>query len=108
MFYGKADASRLLDKLGIDVEVYKTTERADGDALYRPFTPLDAMPADLRAHLRTPEEMFNVQTATFARYHVTTAASFQQNNDLWTVPTAPASDVPSRAIGCSIAARAAG
>ncbi|HTC86335.1 MAG TPA: UPF0182 family protein, partial [Candidatus Acidoferrum sp.] len=63
------------------------------------FTSLDKMPADLRAHLRTPEEMFNVQTATFARYHVTTAASFQQNNDLWTVPTAPASDqsLPSEA-----------
>jgi len=63
------------------------------------FTSLDKMPADLKAHLRTPEEMFNVQVATFARYHVTTAASFQQNNDLWTVPTAPASDqsLPSEA-----------
>jgi protease IV len=38
VFYGKADASRLLDKLGIDVEVYKTTDRADADAMYRPFT----------------------------------------------------------------------
>lgn len=63
------------------------------------FTSLDKMPADLQAHLRTPEEMFNVQIDQFARYHVTTAASFQQNNDLWTVPTAPANDqsLPSEA-----------
>jgi hypothetical protein len=63
------------------------------------FTPMSAMPADLQAHLRVPEEMFNIQTAQFARYHVTTAASFFQNTDLWTVPTSPASEqsLPSEA-----------
>ena len=63
------------------------------------FTSMDKMPADLQAHLRTPEEIFNVQTAQFAKYHVTNASTFQQNNDLWTVPTAPASDqsLPSEA-----------
>ena len=35
------------------------------------FEPLTAMPADLRAHLRVPEELFNVQTRIFGRYHVT-------------------------------------
>jgi protease-4 len=38
VFYGKADASRLLDRIGVDVEVYKTSDRADADALYRPYT----------------------------------------------------------------------
>ena len=38
VFYGKADASQLLDRIGVDVEVYKTSERADADAMYRPFT----------------------------------------------------------------------
>ncbi len=38
VFYGKADASQLLDRIGVDVEVYKTAERADADAMYRPFT----------------------------------------------------------------------
>lgn len=38
VFYGKADISRLLDRIGIDVEVYKTAEGADADAFYRPYT----------------------------------------------------------------------
>src|SRR5437773_4556561 len=53
------------------------------------FTPADRMPADLRAHLRVPEELFNVQTRQFATYHVTNASSFYANNDLWTVPVDP-------------------
>ena len=34
-----------------------------------------AMPADLQAHLRVPEELFNVQTKMFGRYHVTDHAA---------------------------------
>ena len=47
------------------------------------------MPADLQAHLRVPEELFNGQTRTFARYHITDPASFYNNEDLWTVPPDP-------------------
>jgi hypothetical protein len=50
------------------------------------FKPIDSMPADLKPHLRVPEELFNVQTAVYARYHVTDPAVFYQNNDLWKVP----------------------
>lgn len=50
------------------------------------FEPLDAMPADLRAHLRVPEELFNVQTRQYGRYHVTNTEQFFQTSDLWTVP----------------------
>ena len=50
------------------------------------FKPLDTLPAGLRPHLRVPEELFNVQTATYARYHVTDPSVFYQNNDLWKVP----------------------
>ena len=39
------------------------------------FEPLTAMPADLQAHLRVPEELFNVQTRMFGRYHVTDTAA---------------------------------
>ena len=38
VYYGKADASELLQRVGVNIEVYKTTPRADADALYRPFT----------------------------------------------------------------------
>ena len=45
------------------------------------------MPADLRAHLRVPEELFNVQTRMYATYHVTDPETFFRRADLWTVPT---------------------
>jgi uncharacterized protein len=50
------------------------------------FESLDAMPADLRDHLRVPEDLFNVQTNIFGRYHVTNAEQFFRGDDLWTVP----------------------
>ncbi len=53
------------------------------------FHPLTDMPADLKAHLRVPEELFNSQTRTFARYHITDPAAFYNNEDLWTVPPDP-------------------
>ncbi len=53
------------------------------------FTKLAAMPAELRPHLRVPEELFNVETRTFARYHVQDPAAFYNNEDLWTVPANP-------------------
>ena len=51
------------------------------------YKSLSEMPADLRAHLRVPEELFNVQTRIFGRYHVTDPETFFRNDDLWTVPS---------------------
>ena len=39
IFYGKADLSGLLGKLGVTIDTYKTTPRADAESLFRPFTP---------------------------------------------------------------------
>ncbi len=55
------------------------------------FHPLSDLPAGLRSHLRVPEELFNVQTRVFARYHVTAPLTFFQGDDLWTVPQNPTS-----------------
>lgn len=38
IFYGKADVSGLLKKIGVNVEVYKTTERADAESFFRAFS----------------------------------------------------------------------
>jgi len=63
------------------------------------FEQLDAMPSDLRAHVRVPEELFNVQTRVFGRYHVTNTLQFFRKDDLWTVPTGTSSEqtLPSQA-----------
>jgi uncharacterized membrane protein (UPF0182 family) len=51
------------------------------------FKPLDQMPDDLVAHLRVPEDLFNVQTSVYGRYHVTQPQTFFDSSDLWTVPS---------------------
>jgi len=38
IFYGKADVSGLLHKIGVTVDTYRTTPRADAESLFRPFT----------------------------------------------------------------------
>jgi protease-4 len=38
VFYGKADLSGLLDKIGVTVDTYKTAPRADAESLFRGFT----------------------------------------------------------------------
>lgn len=39
IFYGKADFSGLLGKIGVNVETYRTTPRADAESFFRPFSP---------------------------------------------------------------------
>ena len=41
IYYGKADVAELLKKIGVNVEVYKTTPRADAESLYRPYSPAE-------------------------------------------------------------------
>jgi uncharacterized membrane protein (UPF0182 family) len=50
------------------------------------FEQMSAMPTDLKSHLRVPEDLFNVQTNMFGRYHVTNSQQFFGADDLWTVP----------------------
>jgi uncharacterized membrane protein (UPF0182 family) len=50
------------------------------------FHPLSEMPADVQAHLRTPEELFDVQTNEYGLYHVTNTLTFFERQDVWTVP----------------------
>ncbi len=49
------------------------------------FEPLDAMPKDLRAHIRYPEDFFSVQAAKYAVYHMNDPRVFYNKEDLWRV-----------------------
>ncbi|GAB3664267.1 UPF0182 family protein [Actinocorallia lasiicapitis] len=48
-----------------------------------------AIPADLRSHLRYPEDLFKVQRGMLAKYHVTDARSFYGEQDFWQIPDDP-------------------
>jgi uncharacterized membrane protein (UPF0182 family) len=63
------------------------------------FEPLSNMPAELVPHLRTPEELFNVQTRMWGQYHVKDPLTLFNNTDHWTVPEAQTNEqvLPSEA-----------
>ena len=49
--------------------------------------PLDAMPADLRRHLRYPETIFALQASMYSTYHMTNSVMFYNKEDQWAIPT---------------------
>ena len=63
------------------------------------FTPGDQMPADIRRHMRYPEDIYSVQADMLATYHMTDPAIFYNKEDVWEIPTEiygtePAKTVP--------------
>jgi len=50
------------------------------------FQPLDSMPADLRAHLRYPEDLFHVQSELYGAYHMAEPDVFYHREDQWQKP----------------------
>lgn len=54
--------------------------------------PLDSMPTDLRKHIRYPDDLFRLQTALYATYHLDSAATFYLREDQWAVPGAGTTD----------------
>ena len=55
----------------------------------RSIEPNASMPAAVRAHVRYPLDLFEVQRALLAQYHVTDPVQFYNASDQWTVPTDP-------------------
>ncbi len=49
--------------------------------------PLGDMPADLRQHVRYPEDIFDIQSRVYATYHMTNPSVFYNKEDQWQVPT---------------------
>jgi hypothetical protein len=50
------------------------------------FKPLEAMPDDLKAHIRYPQGMFNIQAKLYSTYHMQDPQVFYNKEDLWSIP----------------------
>jgi uncharacterized membrane protein (UPF0182 family) len=50
------------------------------------FKPISSMPADLRRHIRYPGNLFRIQTALYATYHMTQPDAFYHREDQWQIP----------------------
>ncbi len=69
IFYGKADLSGLLGKIGVNVDTYRTAPRADAESLFRGFTPDEK--AELQRKVKQFYDVFLDRVATGR--HMTTA-----------------------------------
>ena len=68
-FYAVDPADPILQTLG---KIYPTL-----------LTPYDRMPAELRAHVRYPEDLFSLQARMYMTYHMRDAQVFYNREDLW-------------------------
>ena len=50
------------------------------------FVPAATMPADLKAHLRYPKDMFKLQATLYRSYHMQDVRLFYNQEDLWEIP----------------------
>ena len=48
--------------------------------------PMEQMPADIRAHIRYPDDLYRIQTALYATYHMDSPDAFYHREDQWAVP----------------------
>jgi hypothetical protein len=53
------------------------------------FTDGSKMPAVIRAHLRYPENLFQLQSNVFSKYHVTNTSSFYAGTERWLLSPDP-------------------
>lgn len=51
------------------------------------FKSIDEMPDDITSHIRYPEDMFQIQALTYAKYHMKDPQVFYNQEDLWDIPT---------------------
>ena len=72
------------------------------------FTPASKMSADLKAHIRYPEDIFTVQATMYGKYHITLAQSFYSAADAWALSPSPGSGSPSQALATTFTTNAQG
>jgi len=89
--YIRNSVKAVIDAYNGDVTFYVTDP---DDALIRTyqsifpdlFVSMEQMPEALKAHLRYPEDMFNIQSLAYLTYHMHDARVFYNKEDLWAVP----------------------
>ncbi len=56
------------------------------------LVPLDSMPADLRTHIRYPDDIYRVQTSLYTTYHMDAPEDFYHREYQWQIPVVAKSD----------------
>ncbi len=56
------------------------------------FQPMDAMPADLRLHVRYPDDLYRTQATLYTTYHMEAPEDFYHREDQWQIPAVAKAD----------------
>jgi uncharacterized protein len=93
-------ATYMRNSVKLVIDAYDGTLRAyvsaPGDPLIRTsarifpgiLLPMDSMPADLRDHIRYPEDIYRIQTSLYTTYHMNDPEDFYHREDQWQIPVA--------------------
>ncbi len=95
--YMRNSVKAVIDAYNGSVQLYIADEK---DPLIKTYEqifpgilqPLTDMPADLRAHIRYPEDIFNFQTAVYSTYHMDQPQVFYNKEDQWEIASAEEQD----------------
>ena len=84
------DGSMRFFDMGTGDPILRTYERAFPD-LFTPASQADTLFPGITAHWRYPENIFQVQTNMYGRYHLTAATDFYSQAQAWAVSPDPGS-----------------
>jgi uncharacterized membrane protein (UPF0182 family) len=84
------DGSIHLFDMGTGDKILKVYERAFPD-LFKPVSDADSIIPGIVAHFRYPEDIFQVQTFMYGRYHLTDPSDFFSQAQAWAVSPDPGS-----------------
>jgi uncharacterized membrane protein (UPF0182 family) len=88
--------------MGTKDPILRVYERAFPD-LFKPQSQAETLYPGITSHWRYPEDIFQVQTNMFGRYHVTDVAEFYTQSVSWTVSPDPGSGpLSSTSIGSTV------
>lgn len=96
--------SYMRNSVKVVIDAYHGSMRAfvsdPGDPLVRTweaifpgiFEPMEAMPEDLRRHIRYPDELYRIQATLYTTYHMEAPVDFYHREDQWQIPAVTKSD----------------
>ena len=80
----------VVDAYNGDVNFYVVDENDPMAKTYQKIYPqlfksVDKMPDSLKAHIRYPNTLFEIQAGVYSRYHMEDVKVFYQNEDVWDI-----------------------
>lgn len=82
----------VVDAYNGDIDFYVIDEEEPFIKVYGKIYPdlfksADEMPDSLKEHIRYPEDLFNIQTVRYLKYHMSDTTVFYNEEDLWQIAT---------------------